>query len=816
MTDEKKKVDLKISGMSCASCAVAVEKSLKGVEGVEAARVNLGTETASVEFDLNRVRLPDLEKAIRSAGYEVINEQVTLKVGGMTCAMCVKTIEGSLGKLDGVSSATVNLGAEKAYVSFNPRVVTVAEMKAAIEDAGYQYLGISGEGTEDAEAEARKKDLRSKRARLIAGFTVGIPLMILGHFLMGADFPVPLEHLMLVVSTPVFLFVSAPIFGAAFRALRNRVLNMDVMYSLGIGVAFGSSLMGTFDIFLTREFMFYDTAVLLATFLTLGRFLEAKAKGRTSEAIKKLVGLRPRTALVVMESGEKEIPVEDVRTGDLLVVKPGERIPVDGEVAGGESFVDESMITGEPIPVLKKMGEKVVGGTLNQNGMIQFRATKVGKDTVLSQIIRLVEEAQGSRPPIQRIADRVVAYFIPAVLAVAAVSFVTWYVFLGNGLLFALTNTIAVLVVACPCALGLATPTAVTVGIGRGAELGILVKNGEALEVSERLSMVLLDKTGTLTKGKPEVTDVVPLEVGEEELLRAAAGVEKYSQHPLAEAVVKEAQRKGVELAESEGFSTLGGKGVTAKIGGNEVFIGSRSLMKEKGVQLSEEVEEKMDGLELSGKTVALVSINRVLKGIIAIADTLKESAGRAVREFREMNIESMVVTGDNARTAEAIARQAGIDRVRAEVLPQDKANEVKKLQEEGQVVAFIGDGINDAPALAQADVGIAIGSGTDVAIESGEIVLVKDDLVDAVAALQLSRKVMSRIKQNLFWAFAYNTALIPVAAGVLYPIWGITFRPELAGLAMALSSVTVVTLSLLLKKYVPPVKREKKVSENR
>ena len=809
MAEGRKKAELKISGMTCATCATTIEKSILSKDGVADAQVNLGTESATVEYDPTQVRLIDLEKAVTDAGYGVIHEKVTLKIGGMTCAMCVKTIEDTLSRLDGITGVTVNLGSEKAYVTYNPRITTIAEMKKAIEDVGYQYLGVAGEEAEDAERVARERDLREKRNRFIVGFAIGIPLMILMY--LPVSFPFPMAYFMLVVSTPAFIYVSHPIFSAAYRSLKNKNLNMDVMYSMGIGVAFVSSLLGTFGVILTGEFLFYETALLLASFLTIGRYLEARAKGKTSEAIKRLMGLQPKTATVVRDTNEMEIPIEDVQISDRIVVKPGEKIPVDGEVIDGESYVDESMITGEPIPVLKQKGDGVVGGTLNKNSVLTFIATKIGRETVLAQIIKLVEDAQGSKPPVQRIADKAVSYFIPTVLTIALLSFVVWYLVIGNTLLFSLTALIAVLVIACPCALGLATPTAVTVGVGRGAELGVLVKSGEALEISERLTTIIFDKTGTLTKGKPEVTDIIGTGIDDQTLLKLAASVEKNSQHPLAEAIVRRAQERGIELEESEGFDTFGGKGVTAQVAGKEVLIGNRVLFEERDISYPEEVEEQIVRLEKEGKTVILIARDNEMSGIIAIADTLKESTKEAIKAFKDMGLNVVMITGDNARTAHAIAEHIGIERVLAEVLPQDKAEEVKKLQEKGEVVAFVGDGINDAPALAQADVGIAIGSGTDVAIESGEIVLIKDDLMDAVSAVQLSKKVMSRIKQNLFWAFAYNTALIPMAAGILYPFFGITFKPELAGLAMALSSVTVVTLSLTLKNYIPPAKRGKK-----
>jgi len=804
---EKKKAELKISGMHCATCAVNIEESLSQIKEVSKAQVNFGTDTAHVEFDPAKVSLTELEDAVKMAGYDVVNREVTLKIGGMVCATCVQTIEAALRALPGILSANVNLGTEKAYVVYNPSVSAIPDMRKAIEDAGYQYLGIAGEVSEEAEKAARDKDLHEKFLRFSTGFAVSIPLMLAMWLPLGLSMHT-LAYAMLVISAPVFFYVSYPIFRAASMALRNRSLNMDVMYAMGTGVAFVSSVMGTFGIILTHEFMFYDTAIMLASFLMLGRYLEARAKGRTSEAIRKLAGLRAKTATVLREGKEAEIPIEDVIAGDVVVVKPGGKVPVDGEVVAGESYVDESMITGEPIPPLKVTGSHVVGGTLNTNSVLSVKATKVGRDTVLAQIIQLVEDAQGSKPPVQRVADTAVVYFIPAVLAIAITAFLVWFFVLGSTLLFALTALISVLVVACPCALGLATPTAVTVGVGRGAELGILIKNGEALEVAEKVTTVIFDKTGTLTKGKPEVTDILSVGITEKTLLGFAAGVEKNSQHPLALAVVRKAQGMGIPIETADHFDTYGGKGVVAVVLGETVLVGNRNLMQEKGVRVPEEAETRISAFEQDGKTAILIAVGSQMAGVIAIADTLKETSAESVRQLKAMGIQVVMITGDNRRTADAIARQIGIERVVAEVLPQDKAAEVKVLQEKGEIVAFVGDGINDAPALAQADVGIAIGSGTDVAIESGDVVLIKDDLLDSVAAIQLSKKVMGRIKGNIFWAFAYNTALIPVGAGLLYPVFGFTFRPELAALAMALSSVTVVSLSLLLKTYIPEAKK--------
>jgi Cu+-exporting ATPase len=807
MAEKKKKAELKISGMTCTMCSSTIQKSLSSVPGVLHAQVNLANELASVEYDPTKVTLNILEKAVTDVGYGTVNEQLIFRVGGMSCAMCEKTIAEALQQLDGVVSVSVNLATERVSVTYNPRMTGIVDMKRAVEAAGYQYLGLQEE--EDMSSKILEKDLRAKRIRITLGFLVGIPLMILMYvhpFLSMAQ----VSYLSLVLSTPTFLYIGSPIFLAGYHALRTKTLTMDVMYSMGIGVAYVASILGTFQIILTREFLFYETAVLLATFLTLGRYLETKAKGRTSEAIKKLAGLQVKHAIILRDEREIETPIEEVMVDDVVFVKPGEKIPVDGIVVQGESYVDESMVTGEPVPIMKTQGHTVIGGTLNTNSVLHVRSTKIGKDTMLAQIIKLVESAQGSKLPVQRIADNAVSYFIPVVLSIAIGSFLVWYVLIGSTLLFSLTALISVLVIACPCALGLATPTAVTVGIGRGAELGILIKNGEALEISEKITTIIFDKTGTLTKGKPEVTDVISFDGTQTLLLERAASVEKNSSHPLAEAIVRKAKEQHLPLKETRNFNTFSGKGVQAAVDETVVVIGNRLLFTEQGIAIPPNVDELLHDLELQGKSVMFVGFNQRCVGLIGIADVVKDTTPLSMHYFKKMGLHVVMITGDNARTAHAVAQHIGIDSVRAEVLPAEKSNEVKRLQQTGEIVAFVGDGINDAPALAQADVGIAIGSGTDVAIESGEIVLVKSDLLDCVAAIQLSRKVMARIKQNLFWAFAYNTALIPVAAGVLFPLFGITFRPEFAGLAMAMSSVTVVSLSLLLKQYVPPAKEVK------
>ncbi|HUM80173.1 MAG TPA: heavy metal translocating P-type ATPase [Methanothrix sp.] len=809
-----KRVLIKVSGMACAACTAAVERSLLNLDGIASASVSLAAETVTVEYDPEKLRLSDMERAIRDAGYDVADEKLVIKIGGMSCVMCVAALEAALLKLDGMVEARVNLASEKAYLKFNPRMMGLAEIKKAIADAGYQFLGLAGEeDSADREREARQRDLEEKKKRIIIGAGASVLLMALMHLPLHRIVPMQYHTsvpdtmglIMLALSAPVFAYLSLPIFRAAVRSLWHRVLDMDVMYGMGIGVAYISSILGTFGIVLTPDFMFYETAVMLATFLTLGRYLEARAKGRTSEAIVKLVGLQPKKAVILKDGLEREIYAEEVQVGDILLIRPGEKIPADGLVEQGESYVDQAMITGESIPVLKKPGSSAIGGTLNKNGSLQIRATRVGKDTALARIISLVEAAQGSRPAVQRIADRAVSYFIPAIISIALAAFTYWYFVAHNTLLFSLTAMISVLVVACPCALGLATPTAITVGIGRGAELGILIKSGEALEASEKLDAVAFDKTGTLTVGRPEVTDMAAFGLEEQEALRLAASAQVPSEHPLAEALVRKARQMALKLSQAEGFEARPGKGVLALIEGHRIVAGNRMLFADEGLALAPEILEKAALYESQGKTAMLMALNGRACAVFSISDQLKSMARDAVSDLQRMSLSVVMITGDNSRSAEAIAGLLGIEQTLSEVLPEDKSAEIKRMQEGGSRVAFVGDGINDAPALAQADVGIAIGSGTDVAIETGDIVLMKDDLRDAVAAIQLSRKVISRIKLNIFWAFAYNALLVPVAAGALYPAFGITFRPELAGLAMAASSVTVISLSLLLKKYIPP-----------
>lgn len=806
MTDQNRKaVDIGIVGMHCASCALAVEKAVSEIEGVDSVTVNLATEKVRVVLGGETIPLPEIEEAIKKAGFTPAAQTITIRIGGMTCAMCVAGVEKILSSLPGVVSASVNLGTEQATISYHPGIISVDQLKKAITSAGYTAHSTGDEGAEEEQA-AQEKDLREKLTRSIIGFAVSAVLMLVMY--LHPPLPLPMPYFFFLVSTPFFLYLAYPIFRSAVRSLSNGILDMDVMYAMGIGTAYGSSVLSTFSIFLTGEFNFYETAVMLAAFLTLGRYLEARAKGRTGEAIRSLISLQPKRATLLRNGTEIQVPADEIQAGDQILVRTGEAVAVDGIVIKGEGSVDESLVTGESVPVMKMDGSEVIGGTILTSGTLTVTATRIGRDTVLAQIIRMVEEAQGTKPPVQRIADSVVSIFIPFVLLIATVSFFLWYVILGETLLFATTALISVLVVACPCALGLATPTAITVGLGRGAELGILIRSGETLERSGAITTVAVDKTGTLTMGRPVVTDVVPSGRSEDDLLYLAGSVEKLSLHPLATAIAEKAGRAGIAAGDVTGFETIGGQGVLGVIDGQSVMIGTRAFLESRSVSIPKKALGSMVRLENEGKTVPLVAVDGRYAGLFAITDPLKPTSATAVKAFTDMGLAVVMITGDNERTARVIGEKVGISKILSGVLPDRKALEVQRIQEQGGVVAFIGDGINDAPALAQADVGIAISGGTDVAVETGGIVLMHDDLIDAAAAIQLSQKVMGRIRGNLFWAFIYNILLIPIAAGLLTPFFGVTFRPEYAGLAMALSSVTIVSLSLLLKGYTPPAKK--------
>lgn len=800
--------------MSCATCAQTIEGALNSMDGVHKASVNFAAEKAVVEYDPETVSLKTLEDKINKLGYEVLHEKVLLDIGSMTCATCAQTIEKALNEREGVYEANVNFAAEKAAVEYNPRQISLAEVKKVVRDAGYEVIEPEV-GIEDKERVKRERYIRNLKVLLATSLALSIPTLVFSWLKILPA--LPNNVWLFLLATPVQFLVGWTFYKGAYRGLRNRKANMDTLIAMGSSAAWIYSTVITFfpGVFPEGE-VYFDTAALIITFILAGKLLEAVAKGRTSEAIRKLMGLQAKTARVIRKGEEVEIPVEDVQVGDTVVVRPGEKIPVDGVVVDGYSAVDEKVITGESIPVEKKKGDEVVGATVNKTGALKFRATKVGADTVLAQIIKMVEDALGSKAPIQRLADVAASYFVPAVIITATLASLAWYFLGAASFTFALTVFIAVLIIACPCALGLSTPTAIMVGVGKGAENGILIKSGEALETAHKLQVVVFDKTGTLTRGEPEVTDIVTIQAlfgnpsssktevfSEEQVLQLAAVAEKNSEHPLGEAIFKRAREGQIKVEDPEFFNAVPGHGVEAEYNGMKILLGNRKLMKKNKIGIGI-LEEKIKALEEEGKTVMIVAVDKKPAGVIAVADTLMEHSTEAIEALQKMGLEVAMLTGDNERTARAIAEQLGIDRVLAEVLPADKASEIKRLQEEGKTVAMVGDGINDAPALAQASIGIALGSGTDVAMETGDIVLIKDDLRDVVASIQLSRATMKKIKQNLFWAFAYNTALIPVAAGILYPLFNTLLNPVYAAAAMASSSVTVVTNALLLKRFTP------------
>lgn len=803
-----KRIVLNISGMSCINCVRAIEKSLSNLNGVISAKVNLTTEKAVIDFDPTILDQKTIEKTIVDIGYQVIHDQLSLQIGGMTCINCAKSIEKALRSKEGIYEAIVNFAAEKVNVEYNSEQISVAGIKKVIQDVGYEIIEPKQGISEDAESLARKRHIRQIKMLLAASIALTIPIMILMWFP-----PLPMEQnnfVMFLLATPVQFIVGWTFYVGAYRGLKNKTANMDTLIVTGTSAAWIYSTAVTFmpSVFM-NAMVFFDTSAMIMTFILTGKLLDAIAKGRTSEAIRKIMGLRAKVARVIRDNEEMEIPVEDVRVGDIVIVRPAEKIPVDGVVIDGYSAVDEKVITGESIPVEKQKGDQVVGATINKTGMLKFEATKVGKDTFLAQITKMVEDATSSKAPIQRLADIAAGYFVPTIILIATVSTLLWYFILNAGLIFSLKVFIAVLVVACPCALGLATPTAIMVGVGKGAENGILIKSGEALETINKLKTVVFDKTGTLTKGEPEVTDILTTQkskpVSAEQLLKFAAVAEKNSEHPLGEAIVRKALENGIKIDDPEFFNAIPGQGVEVKNEENTILLGNRRLMENSHIEISE-FEEKMTKFEEEGKTAILIAVNGKIAGLIAVADTLKEHSKKAVASLKQMGLEVIMLSGDNEKTAKAIANQAGIDQVLAEVLPSEKAKQIKLLQTQGKVVAMVGDGINDAPALAQADVGIAVGSGTDVAVETGDIVLIRNDLRDVAIAFQLGNATMRKVKQNLFWAFFYNVALVPLAAGAFYPILGVLFDPVYAAIAMATSSVTVVTNASLLKRFRPKI----------
>lgn len=806
---KKERVDLPITGMSCASCAVTIQKGLSELHGVNKASVNLATSKATIFYNPKEIRVEDLISSVRKSGYNVGTVSVELPIQGMSCASCVLKIEKALLETYGVTKAVVNLATEKTKVEYIPTQTNLSEIKKTIESTGYKVLEVDTGEVEDYERVIREKEYQKLKRKFIFGLIISIIVLIGSlEWLPGVPKILTNYFLLWILATPVQFWAGWQFYHGAWGAFRHRNADMNTLIAVGTSAAYLYSVSAIlFPSFFKsggiEPKVYFDTSAVIITLILLGRVLEARVKGQTSEAIKRLIGLQPKTARVIREGKEVHIPIAEVLVGDLVIVRPGEKIPVDGRVKEGQSFVDESMITGESIPVDKKVGDEVVGATINKSGSFKFEATKVGKDTALAQIIKLVQEAQGSKAPIQRLADVIAGYFVPVVISLAILTFIIWFNFGPNPTLtFALLNFVAVMIIACPCALGLATPTAIMVGTGKGAERGILIKGGESLETAHKISSIVFDKTGTLTKGEPEVTDIVSFDnLASKDILFVAGSAEKNSEHPLGEAIVRKALQEKIELKEPEYFNSIAGFGIEAKINGRNILLGNQKLLEDRNIDI-ENLIPKSKELAQDGKTPIYLSIDGKGSAIIAVADTLKEKSKEAVDQLHQLGLEVVMLTGDNRKTAEAIAKKVGIDRVLSEVHPEAKVSEVKKLQNEGKVVAMVGDGINDAPALAQADVGIAIGTGTDVAMEASDITLIKGDLSGVVTAIKLSKRTIKTIKQNLFWAFIYNIIGIPVASGVLYPFFGILLNPMIASAAMAFSSVSVVSNSLRLRRF--------------
>lgn len=813
-----------ISGMTCASCAKTIEKAVSKLDGIYDATVNFASEKLTVKYDEDRAKEQVIIEAVKKAGYKAKEQtdfrEISIPISGMTCASCAKTIEKTVNKVSGVDAVNVNFATETAVVKYKPSSVAISEINQAIIKAGYKPLEATGNKKTDDEKERREKEIKTLWRKFVIASVFAVPVLYIamGHmlglplpqFIMGEENALNFALIQFILTLPVVI-AGYKFYTVGFRNLFKGSPNMDSLIALGTGAALLYGIFAIYkiitgspeEIITYSQDLYFETAGVIIALILLGKYLEAVAKGKTSEAIKKLIGLVPKTAIIIKDGIEKEIPIEEVEVGDVILVKPGQKIPVDGEVIKGSTAVDEAMLTGESIPIEKKVGDAVIGASLNKTGSIQFRATKVGKDTALAQIIKLVEEAQGSKAPIAKLADVISGYFVPIVLVIAVLAGLLWFI-TGSSVVFSLTIFIAVLVIACPCALGLATPTAIMVGTGKGAEYGVLIKSGVALETAHKIKTIVFDKTGTITEGRPEVTDVVTVNnINEDDLLAVAATAEKGSEHPLGEAIVRGAEERRLSLKNLDSFNAIPGHGIEVIINENKYLLGNKKLMIDRKIDISS-IKETSDKLAGEGKTPMYIASETDVMGIIAVADVVKESSAKAIEKLHELGIEVTMITGDNKRTAEAIAKQVGIDRVLAEVLPEDKANEVRKLQEEGKLVAMVGDGINDAPALAQAEVGIAIGSGTDVAMESADIVLMKSDLMDVVIALQLSKSTIRNIKQNLFWAFFYNSAGIPLAAGLLYAFGGPKLNPVFAAAAMSFSSVSVLLNALRLKKFKP------------
>lgn len=795
-----KEANIQITGMTCAACATRIEKGLNKMGGVEQATVNLALEKSSIKYDPSKLSEEDFEKKIEALGYGVVKQKAEFDITGMTCAACATRIEKGLNKMEGIATANVNLALEKATLEFNPSEVTISDIIAKVEKLGY---GAHQKHDNKEQVDHREKHIKDQQRKFTISAILSLPLLwtMVGHFSFTSFLYVP-DFLMnpwiqLILATPVQFIIGKQFYVGAYKALRNGSANMDVLVVMGTSAAYFYSLYQAIVTAGTHHgpHLYFETSAVLITLILLGKLFEARAKGRSSEAIKKLMGLQAKTAIVERDGVEKEVPLEEVVISDTILVKPGEKIPVDGEVVDGTTAVDESMLTGESLPVDKKAGDALYGSTINKNGFIKMTATKVGRDTALAQIIKVVEDAQGSKAPIQRMADQISGIFVPIVVGIAILTFLVWIIWVQPGEFTpALEVLIAILVIACPCALGLATPTSIMAGSGRAAEFGILFKGGEHLEQTQSIDTVVVDKTGTVTHGKPVLTDVLLADGQyEDKFLSMIGAAEKQSEHPLAEAIVQGIQEKGIELGDVQFFEAIPGYGVQATVSGQGVVIGTRKLMQQYGIDIHS-VLPAMEELERNGKTAMLAGINGQYAGVVAVADTIKDTSREAVRRLQEMGIKVIMMTGDNERTAQAIAKEVGVDAVIAEVLPDGKAEEVKKLQQQGKKVAMVGDGINDAPALATADIGMAIGTGTDVAMEAADITLIRGDLNSIADAILMSRKTMRNIKQNLFWAFAYNTIGIPIAAiGLLAP-W-------VAGAAMAFSSVSVVLNALRLQR---------------
>ena len=811
------KLDLGISGMSCASCVAKIETGLSRLPGVVEARVNFAAEKATIAYDPAEATLSDLVGTVKALGYDARSHKATLSVLGMTCASCVNKVQTALNQVPGVIEATVNFATEQASIEYVQDLVTIKDLSKATDSVGYTLVAKEEGQFVDKEKEVRDAELNLLKHKFLTGILLVAPLFILVHWeKLGLGSILPLSRdtnyiLQLLLQTPVQFWVGWQFYRGALSAARHRTSDMNTLIAVGTSAAYLYSVLATFfpGLFSAEGLapkVYYDTAGAIIVLILLGRLLEARAKGQTSEAIKKLIGLQAKTATVLVNGEEHEIPVEEVLIGDTVIVKPGDKIPVDGVILEGHSSIDESMVTGESIPIEKTAGDDVVGATINKTGTFKFKATKVGKDTMLAQIIKMVEEAQGSKPPIARLVDIIASYFVPAVIATAALTFIIWYFFgPAPALTYAVLNFVAVMIIACPCALGLATPTSIMVGTGKGAEYGVLIRGGEALETAHKLNAIVLDKTGTITKGEPAVTNIFAVQGNHSEnILRLAASAERGSEHPLGEALLNKAGEKNLGLVDPGDFNAIPGHGIEASIDGKTVLLGNTKLMNDRQIDLKN-LAQQAEVFSGEGKTPMWVAIDGDIAGIIAVADIVKDNSKAVVGALHNLGLEVIMLTGDNKRTAEAIARQIGIDRTLAEVLPEGKANEIRKLQAGNKKVAMVGDGINDAPALAQADVGLAIGTGTDVAIESSDITLITGDLTGVVTAIALSKATIRNIKQNLFWAFAYNTILIPVAAGVLSPFFGILLNPIFAAAAMALSSVTVVTNALRLRRFKPP-----------